>query len=104
MATGNPTNIVLPKNLSIQPTSNTVTSNTINIPDESKYHVVVGIAMMNVLVPELKKYIDLKMEAFYDFLHRKKYKSILWTTICILKRQAIHLNTEKYRKMTQRAL
>ena len=73
MATGNPTNIVLPKNLSIQPTSNTVTSNTINIPDESKYHVVVGIAMMNVLVPELKKYIDIKMKAFYDSLV-KKYK------------------------------
>ena len=73
MATGTPSNVVLPKNLSTQSTATTISCNTINIPDETKNHVIVGIAMMNVLVPELKKYIDLKMKTFYDQLV-KKYK------------------------------
>ena len=54
-------NIVIPKVMNQQSTSNTVPQTSIDLDDETKRWAVVGIAMTNVLVPALKNYIDKKL-------------------------------------------
>ena len=71
MAMAQPPNVVTPQNLSQQSTSTTVSQNTINLSDEIKHHVVVGIGLMNVLVPVLKKYINHKLKKLYEDLENE---------------------------------
>ena len=70
MAMARPPNVVVSQNLTQQTTSSTVSKATINLPDEVKNHVVIGISLMNILVPELKKYINFKVKDFYGKLVR----------------------------------
>jgi hypothetical protein len=71
MATSIPHNVVVPQNLSQPSTSTTVNQNIINLSDEIKHHVVVGIGLTTVLVPVAKKYIDLKLKDYYNNLVRR---------------------------------
>ena len=61
-------NIVIPKVMNQQSSSNTVPQTSIDLDDETKRWAVVGIAMTNVLVPALKNYIDKKLSVFYNLL------------------------------------
>ena len=69
MASGLPPNIVLPQDLS-QPSSSTTISSQVlsSVTDNVKRHVAVGIALNNVLVPELRTVIDCRLEKFYSIL------------------------------------
>ena len=72
MATAKPVNIVHPQDLSQTSTSSTVSSRVIgNLDDNTKRHVTIGIALNNVLVPELKKYVDLRLSKLYKELVSK---------------------------------
>ena len=69
MASALPTNIVLPHELSQPETSTTISSQTLaGVTDNVKRHVAVGIALNNVLVPELRAVIDCSLEKFYRIL------------------------------------
>ena len=60
MATAKPPNIVQPKDHSQTASLGTVSARAIDtLDDHTKRHVAVGIALNNVLVPALKKYVDL---------------------------------------------
>ena len=69
MASGLPPNIVLPQDLSQPSSSSTISSRALTgVTDNVKRHVAVGIALNNVLVPELRAVIDCRLEKFYSIL------------------------------------
>ena len=67
MATAKAKNIVTPKSIA----SSTISGATLHISEEHQRHAVVGIALVNTLVPELKNLIDTKLKVLYDKLVKK---------------------------------
>ena len=68
MAAAKPPNIVSPRNL--KKLSSSSQQVPFNLPEETKRQVAVGIALMNILLPELKILIDAKLSKLYEHLKR----------------------------------
>ena len=68
MAAAKPRNVVIPRDLSQPSTSSTMSKARVNIDDNTKRQVAVGIGLNDVLVPELRKYLDYQLEKFYKVL------------------------------------
>ena len=62
--------IVIPKDLTERGISNSVKSSQIDLTEDVRRHVVVGIALNNYLVPKLKQYVDQQMKLYYSKLVR----------------------------------
>ena len=54
--------MIQPKILDQANTSQTVGQEDIKVTDNGKRHIAVGIAFHNVLLPQMKKYVDFKLE------------------------------------------
>ena len=82
------------KDLTERGISNTIKSSQIDLTDDIRRHVVVGIALNNCLVPQLKEYVDQQMKSYYKVLV-KKYK-IDSSESClddkVIKRERLGLN------------
>ena len=68
MASANPSNLVIPKDLTQTSTSGAVPQANIELTENDKQHAVVGIALSTVLIPALRKYVDTKLLNFYKTL------------------------------------
>ncbi len=75
MASKSPINIVHPKDLDEPPGRGKVLQSSLGLDDRVKRHVVVGIVLNLVLVPELKKYIDRTLKSKFKDLC-KRFPSI----------------------------
>ena len=81
-------NLVTPKILS-ESTDHRPTS-TLTIDDQSKRHIVIGIALVNVLLPELKNYVDKKLSVFYNILVQEHQINTTSNTFFQDKGQKLH--------------
>ena len=63
-----PVNQVPTVNLTQPVSSTTVTQGAISLSDETKRHLAVGIALNNVLLPELKNLVDVQLKKLHDHL------------------------------------
>ena len=68
MAPPKPGNIINTVNQTQRATSSTVTQATIKLTDETKRHVSAGIALHNILLPELQGLVETKLKNLYDYL------------------------------------
>ena len=68
-----PQRIVHPKDLTERRIFSSFKSSQIDLTDNERRHVVVGIALNNYLVPQIKPFVDKKMEEYYEKL-KKDYK------------------------------
>ena len=73
MAPKKPPNIVIPKDLSSDPSQGTVTSRGLELTDAERRHTVVGIALNSVLIPPIKQFVEKQISSYYDYLV-KEYK------------------------------
>ena len=62
-----------PMDLTERGITNSIKSSQIDLTDDIRRHAVVGIALNNCLVPQLKEYVDQQMKSYYKGLV-KKYK------------------------------
>ena len=73
MAPPKPGNIINTVNQTQRATSSTVTQATIKLTDETKMHVSAGIALHNILLPELQGLVETKLKNLYDHLVKTNF-------------------------------
>ena len=65
--------IVHPKDLTERRISSSLKSSQIDLTDNERRHAVVGIALNNYLVPQIKQFVDHQMKQYYEKL-KKEFK------------------------------
>ena len=65
--------IVHPKDLTERRISSSLKSSQIDLNDNERRHAVVGIALNNYLVPQIKQFVDHQMKQYYEKL-KKEFK------------------------------
>ena len=69
--TRKPVNILQTVNMTQSPSSSTVPQGAIKLSDETKRISAVAIALNNVLLPDLRKLIDVKLKELHSHLVKK---------------------------------
>ena len=74
--------------------TNSIKSSQIDLTDDIRRHVVVGIALNNYLVPQLKEFVDQKMREYYEQLvtQYKINTSQSWLDEKVIQRERLNLN------------